>query len=124
LKAFQKILREISIEIDAFENELKFLRDQRNDIVDLRDSPWKIVMQRATVKQTYEKDNIILMKGEVIQGHVLSFPVGKIAKKKCEGAQNGFVNSALKIQYHIVKNTLLQTASSAILPIGLFWFNL
>jgi len=36
-------------------------------------------------------------------------PVGKIAKnslKECD-----FVNSALKIQCHIVKNTLLQTDS-------------
>jgi len=30
-----------------------------------------------------------------------------------------FVNSALKIQHHIVKNILLQTAFLAILPTGL-----
>jgi len=33
-----------------------------------------------------------------------SNPVGKIAKKKSKGLR--FVNSALKIQCHIVKNTL------------------
>jgi len=41
--------------------------------------------------------------------------VGKIAKKdslmECD-----FVNSALKIQCHIAKNTLIQTGFSAILP--------
>jgi len=30
-----------------------------------------------------------------------------------------FVNSALKIQCHVVKNTLLETAFSAILPTGI-----
>jgi len=34
-----------------------------------------------------------------------------------------FVNSALKIQCHIVKNALLQTAFSAILPIGNYNFS-
>jgi len=43
-------------------------------------------------------------------------PVGKIAKKTvCI-----FVNSAIKIQCQVVKNTLLQTAFSAILPRLLF----
>jgi len=37
--------------------------------------------------------------------------VGKIAKKQF------FVNSALKIQCHVVKNNLLQTAFSAIFPV-------
>jgi len=43
-------------------------------------------------------------------------PVDRIAKKQCWRAF--FVNSALKlkIQCHIVKDTLLQTAISAILP--------
>jgi len=36
------------------------------------------------------------------------YPVGKIAKN--------FVNSVLKIQCHVVKNTFLQTPFSAILP--------
>jgi len=45
------------------------------------------------------------------------FPVGKIAKKSSLN-ECVFVNSALKIQRHIVKNTLLQTAFSAILPTG------
>jgi len=43
--------------------------------------------------------------------------VGKIANnslKECD-----FVNSALKIQCRIVKNPLLQTAFSAILPLGI-----
>jgi len=43
-------------------------------------------------------------------------PLGKIAKiqsKECV-----FVNSAFKLQCHIVKNTLLHTAFSAILPTG------
>jgi len=44
------------------------------------------------------------------------FAVGKIAKRKSEEVN---VNSALKIQYQIVKNTLVQTAFSAMLPTGL-----
>jgi len=42
--------------------------------------------------------------------------VGKITKKQSEGVR--FVNSALKIQCHVVKKTILQTAFSAILPTG------
>jgi len=36
---------------------------------------------------------------------------------------NRFINSALKIQWHIVKNTFLQTAFSVIFSIGkgVFW---
>jgi len=41
----------------------------------------------------------------------------KTPKKQSEGA-HFFVNSALKIQCHAVKNTLLLTAFSAILPTG------
>jgi len=41
--------------------------------------------------------------------------VGKIAKKQSEGLR---FYSALKLQRHIVKNTLPQTAFSAILPTG------
>ena len=59
-------MREISIDVDAFENELRFLGDQCNDISDLYDNPCKLFMQKATVKQTYEKDDIKLKKGEVI----------------------------------------------------------
>jgi len=47
-------------------------------------------------------------------------PVGKITKKQSEGVR--FL--ALQIQCQIVKNTLLQTAFSAILPTGyllLYW---
>jgi len=48
-------------------------------------------------------------------------PVGKTAKKyslkECV-----FVNLTLKIQCNVVKNTLLQTALSAILPAGLVVF--
>jgi len=40
-----------------------------------------------------------------------SIPVGKIAKKQSEGV--------LKIQCHVVKDTLLQTSFSAILPTGM-----
>jgi len=43
------------------------------------------------------------------------FPVGKIAKKSSL-KKSVFGNSALKIQCHVVKYTLLQTAFSAILP--------
>jgi len=43
--------------------------------------------------------------------------VGKIAKKQSEGVR--FLFSALNIQCHIVKKTLLQTAFLAILPTGL-----
>jgi len=46
------------------------------------------------------------------------FPVGKIAKKNTL-KECSFVNSALKIQCHIIKNTLPQTALSEILPTGL-----
>jgi len=41
----------------------------------------------------------------------------KSPKKQCEGVRF-FVSSVLKIRCHIIKNTLLQTASSAILPLG------
>jgi len=41
---------------------------------------------------------------------------GEIAKKQSEGVR--FVNSVLKLQCHIVKNALLQTVFSAILPTG------
>jgi len=44
--------------------------------------------------------------------------VGKIAKKQSEGV----VNSALKIQYHIVKNTLSQTAFPGILLTGMLFY--
>jgi len=46
--------------------------------------------------------------------HYLGYPVGKFAKKQSE--EMPFFNSALKIQCHIVKNRLLQTAFSVILP--------
>jgi len=46
-------------------------------------------------------------------------PSGQITKKKNNLKEYVYVNSALKIQYHTVKNTLLQTAFSAILPAGL-----
>jgi len=45
-------------------------------------------------------------------------PVGKIAKNSLKECVF-FVNSALKIQCHIVKNTLLQMAFSGIFPTGL-----
>jgi len=41
--------------------------------------------------------------------------VGKIAKKQSEGVRFLLI---LKLQCHIVKNTLRQTAFSAILPTG------
>jgi len=41
----------------------------------------------------------------------------KLPRKQSEGARL-CINSALKIQCHIVKNTHLQTAFSAILPTG------
>jgi len=41
--------------------------------------------------------------------------VGKVAKKNIL-KECVFVNSALEIQRHVVKNALLQTAFSAILP--------
>jgi len=44
-----------------------------------------------------------------------TFPGGKIAKKQSERVR---FCSALKLQCHIVKNTFLQTAFSAILPTG------
>jgi len=40
----------------------------------------------------------------------------KSSLKKCV-----FVNSALNIQCHVIKNTLLQTAFSAILPTGILF---
>jgi len=43
-------------------------------------------------------------------------PVDKMPKKQSEGVF--FANSALNIQRHIVKNTLLQTAFSAICPLS------
>jgi len=52
---------------------------------------------------------------EIKQSEIVH-PVGKMAKNSLK--EWVFVNSALKIQCHIVKNTLLQTAFSAILPIG------
>jgi len=46
--------------------------------------------------------------------------MGKIAKKKqSEGVRVGTQNTVLKIQCYIVKNTLLQTAYSPILPTGM-----
>jgi len=39
-------------------------------------------------------------------------------RQKIQSERVVFVNSALKIQYRIVKNTLLQTDFSAILPTG------
>jgi len=46
-----------------------------------------------------------------------SMPSGQnLQKKQSEGVSAFFFSSALKIQYHIVKNTLLQTAFSAIFP--------
>jgi len=47
--------------------------------------------------------------------------VGKIDKKNSV-KECVFVNSALKIQCHVVNNTLLQTAFSAILPTGIVQF--
>jgi len=47
--------------------------------------------------------------------NLTSNPLGKFAKKKSEGVCF-FVNLALKLQRHIVKNTPLQAAFSTILP--------
>jgi len=47
---------------------------------------------------------------------ILLNPVGKIAKKQSKGVR--FVNSALKIQCLVVKNTLLKIAFSTIFPTG------
>jgi len=44
-------------------------------------------------------------------------PVGKIAKKTVWKSAC-FVKSALKTQCHVVKNTLLRTSFSVILPTG------
>jgi len=48
--------------------------------------------------------------------------VGKIAKKNSL-KECSFVNSALKIQCHIVKSTILQTAFWEILPTGIAKYN-
>jgi len=47
-------------------------------------------------------------------------PVRKIAEKQSEGVHFYFYISTLKMQSQIAKNTLLQTAFSAILPILFF----
>jgi len=46
------------------------------------------------------------------------YPVSKIAQKNSLKECIFVVNSALKIQFHVVNNTLLQTSFLAILPNG------
>jgi len=51
---------------------------------------------------------------------IYNFPVGKIEEKN-SGKECVFVSLALKIPCQIVKNKLLQTAFSAILPTGFIY---
>jgi len=53
-----------------------------------------------------------------LQNFYYVLPSGQNCQKKNSLKECVFVNLALKIQYHIVKYTLLQTDFSAILPTG------
>jgi len=55
----------------------------------------------------------------VKQGKKKIFSSGQ-NRQKSSLEECGFINLALKIQCYIVKNTLLQSAFSMILPTGLF----
>jgi len=55
-----------------------------------------------------------LVEQEMLHKSFNAFPVGKIAKKSSL-KECVFINSAFKIQCHVVKNTLLQTAYFSIL---------